>query len=83
MNWCFAKINGRLAEIYFEEKGNGIKFLGHAYVKKSDFKTKEERGWIEKDIKSGDFLYRKSVYSDRKTGKVFESSTKFFDRVSK
>lgn len=31
MNWCFAIINGKLGEIYFEKTKNGqIKFLGHS-----------------------------------------------------
>lgn len=43
MEWCFAIINNRLAEIYFERKKRGIKFLGHFYVKESEYTLKEER----------------------------------------
>lgn len=40
MSWCFAIINGRLAEIYFNETKKGPKFLGHCYVEKSEYTTK-------------------------------------------
>lgn len=30
------------AEIFFEKNKRGIKFLGHAWVKKSEYKTKKE-----------------------------------------
>jgi len=35
MNWCFAIVNNKLAEIYFKPGKNKIKFLGHTYVQKS------------------------------------------------
>ena len=62
MDWCFAIINGRLAEIFFEKKGNKIKFLGHSYVKKGEYKTKEELKSIGEDTKKFKFSCRKSIY---------------------
>lgn len=40
MPWCFAIINNKLAEIYFEKKKGKIKIEGHCYVKKEEFKTR-------------------------------------------
>lgn len=37
MNWCFAIVNNRIGEIYFERKGNRPEIFAHCYVKKSDF----------------------------------------------
>jgi len=72
MNWCFAIVNNKLAEVYFERKKNEIKFLEHVYVKKSDFKTKRETKWIDGDTKRYSFLYRDHRFTDRKTGKIFK-----------
>ena len=61
--WNFAIINNRLGEIYFEEKKKGqIKFLGHCYVKREDFKTKQEQKCIDKDIKKIRIIYRNKKY---------------------
>lgn len=62
MNWCFARINNRLAEIYFERKGKKIKFLGHCYVKKFEYKTKREQKWIEEDTKRVKLVYKNKRY---------------------
>lgn len=61
MNWCFATINGRLAEIYFEDKPK-LKFLGHTYIKNEDYTSKKEKLLIEKDLTKYRFTYRKGVY---------------------
>ena len=45
--WCFAVVNGRLAEIYFDKK-YGI--YGHCYVKRNEFNKKEQK-IINLDIK--------------------------------
>lgn len=63
MNWCFATINGRLGEIYFEKKKNGqTKFLGHCYVKKEDFKTKEELRALDEETKKFKIIYKNKQY---------------------
>lgn len=62
MSWCFAKINGRLAEIYFNETKKGPKFLGHCYVEKSEYTTKNEQKWIEADSAKFKFSYRNKIY---------------------
>jgi hypothetical protein len=49
--WCFAKINGKLAEIYFEKKGGKNKIYAHRFVDEKDYKTKTEKKWIEEDTK--------------------------------
>ncbi len=63
MDWCFATINNRLGEIYFKKKNNGqTKFLGHCYVKKEDFMTKEELIAFEKDTKKFKIVYKNKKY---------------------
>ncbi len=59
--WCFAIMNGRLAEIHFE-KGFGI--WAHAYVRREEF-SKREQKMIDEDIKKCVFSYRKGSYYDR------------------
>ncbi|MEK7513789.1 MAG: hypothetical protein AAB580_02770 [Patescibacteria group bacterium] len=62
MSWCFAKINNKLAEIYFEEKQGKPKIFGHCFVRKSEYKTKKELNWIDKDIKKFKIIYKKGKY---------------------
>ena len=63
MCWCFAIVNNRLAEIYFDEKKKGqIKISGHCYVKKEDFKTKREQKWITQDTGRIRVVYRNKKY---------------------
>ena len=62
MNWCFAIVNGRLAEIFFEKKGNNIDFLGHCYVKKEEYKAEKEQRMITEDTKKFRLTYRKGDY---------------------
>ena len=50
--WCFAKVNNRLAEIFFERKGKKLVFYGHCYVDESEYKTKRDKQWINSDIKN-------------------------------
>lgn len=62
MGWCFAIINGRLGEIYFDKKKNGqIKIWGHCYVKREGF-SKQEQKWIDEDIKKTKVVYRNKKY---------------------
>lgn len=60
--WSFAIVNGRLAEIHF---ANNFGVWAHAYVKRSSFKTKNERKMIDADIKKHVFSYRKGFYYNR------------------
>lgn len=62
--WCFAIVNGRLAEIYFCKK-YGIH--GHCYVKKEEF-SKREQKMIEDDTKKCGFAYRDGFYIDKING---------------
>lgn len=61
MNWSFALINGKLAELFVEDEGKQV-YLGHCYVKKSDYKTKSELGWIENDTAEYKLKYRGGKY---------------------
>ena len=71
MSWCFAIINNRIAEIYFEKNKKEVKFLGHCYVKESEYTLKEERDCIKKDIVKHRFTYRKGVYKNRITKDLY------------
>ena len=68
MNWCFGLVNGRLAEIFFEKKGRIFVFLGHTYIRGSDYKTKREKYWIKNDIDKIQLSYSKGMY--KKTAKI-------------
>ena len=65
MSWCFAIINNKLAEIYFEKNKSGIKFLGHCYVKESEYTLNEEKEWIKKDITKVQLVYRNGKYRNK------------------
>ncbi len=63
MGWCFAIINGRLAEIFFEPRKIGEpKILGHAYVKREEYKTKKEQTYIREDTAKFRLSYRNGLY---------------------
>lgn len=49
--WCFALINSRLAEIYFNEKG----IFGYTYVTRNEYLTRKEQKWIDADIEKFQF----------------------------
>jgi len=63
MYWSFGIINNKLAEVFYKIKGKKIQFMGHCYVKKSEYKTKKEKRYIEKDIKKIKLVYRNENYS--------------------
>ena len=66
MNWCFALVNKRLAEIYFNTTRNGKrKINGHCYIRKSEFKTKREQKWIRTDTERVRLVYRKGKYYNK------------------
>ena len=63
MGWQFAIVNGRLAEIYFDElKGKKIKIRGHCYVDERTRWTKEEKQWIAIDRECNRSSYRNKSY---------------------
>ena len=66
MNWSFATVNGKFAEIYFErdDKNKIVTILNHGYVDRSKFMTKKEKMYIKHDLKKYRFSYRKSKYKD-------------------
>jgi len=63
--WCFAMVNGRLAEIHFDKK-YGV--FGHCYVKKKEYTTKKEQEMIKADIKKCQFICRGGYYFDKLRG---------------
>ena len=62
MSWCFAIVNNKLAEIYFDKNKNGLKINGYCYVKKSEYRTKQECLWIKEDTAKFKFIYRMGKY---------------------
>ena len=63
MCWCFAIVNNKLAEFFFDKKKNGqVEIRGHCYVEREDYKTKTEQKWIEHDIGKGRIVYRNKKY---------------------
>lgn len=70
MGWSFAIINGRLAEIFFDKKKGKPIFLGHCYVKSSEYKTKIENKYIRYDTKKNRFTYKNKKYISQLTGKT-------------
>ncbi len=65
MDWCFATINNRLAEIYFEKQKGGVVILGHCYVEKSEFKTKKELKFIKEDSEYVQLTYWQGKYRSK------------------
>ena len=63
--WCFAIINNRLGEIFFENDHKKKKSFiwGHCYVKRSEYKTKREQRQIDADIKKYRITYRNKKYT--------------------
>ncbi len=63
MDWCFAIVNGKLSEIYFNKNKKGdMKFIGFCHVNKSDYRTKMEKKYILEDTAKFKFTYRNNVY---------------------
>ena len=62
MPWCFAIVNNKLAEIYFDDYTKRIKMIGHCYVKKQEYRTRQEQKWIKKDIAKYRFVYKQGKY---------------------
>ncbi|MBI4159710.1 hypothetical protein HY504_00930 [Candidatus Wolfebacteria bacterium] len=61
--WCLAIVNGRLAEIYFDEAGKKMKLRGHCYVLRKEYTTNQEQRWIDRDTKRYTFTYRNKKYA--------------------
>lgn len=55
--WCFAIVNGRLAEIHFHKK-YGI--YGHCYVKREEYNKREQK-MIGADIKNAGLFIEKDI----------------------
>ncbi|MDO8562102.1 MAG: hypothetical protein Q7S05_04755 [bacterium] len=63
MNWCFAIVNGKLAEIFFDRKRGKSVIAAHCYVKKSGYKTAQEKRWILSETKKFRFIWRNKKYT--------------------
>lgn len=71
--WCFAIVNKRLAEIYFEKSRGKTIFLGHCYIKKDEYKTKkeQEQEQIKTDTSKFQFIFRRGKYQNLDKSKTF------------
>ena len=65
MYWVFAMINNRLAELFFDKIKGKLILYTHAYVKKSEYKTRHEQRMIREDTKKYHFTYRNKKYFDQ------------------
>lgn len=65
--WCFATVNNRLAEIYFNKKWG---LYGYCYVDRREFSKKEQIA-IDQDIKGHQFSYRNGFFRDKIKNIVF------------
>jgi hypothetical protein len=82
--WSFAIVNNKLAEIHYEEKPNGSRRLyGHCHVKRSEYKTKLEKRYIEKDTKHMRFSWRKEKYKYLGTKPVRYTTGDFKELLSR
>ena len=62
-SWCFAIINGRLGEIYFDKNGKS-KIHSHCYVKREEY-SKKEQGMIDSGTKKYHFTWRNGKYAEK------------------
>jgi len=63
MYWCFAIINNKSGEIYFDRRENGeVEFQGHCYVKRTDFRIKGELHALDQETKKFKIVYRNKKY---------------------
>ncbi len=69
MNWSFSLVNGKLAEVFFEKAGGTDKIVSHAFVKKSEYKTKKEKTWIDCDTVKVQLEYKNGRYKKINNGK--------------
>lgn len=75
MSWCFALVNGRLAEVFFDnEKKSEPKIFGHCYVRKEEYKTKREQKMIENDTNRFQLSYSNKMYRDKIKNKILKTS---------
>ena len=69
MYWCFAKINGRPGEIYFDKNKKGkVKIIGHCCVKREEFKTKGELSDFDRETAKNRVVYRNKEYKIAQKG---------------
>jgi hypothetical protein len=62
--WSFGKVNGKLAEVYFENKRGKSHPYAHCFVQKEKYKTKSEQKWIEEDLKRVNLKFENYKYTD-------------------
>ena len=70
--WQFVLVNNKLAEVHF----NKGKILGYCYVEAKDYKTKQEKKWIAKDMKVLDLSYRNGKYRNKIDGEFIKAVTR-------
>ena len=63
--WCFGKVNGKLAEVFFEDKHGKSVPYAHCFVQKEEYETKQEKKWIEKDLKRVNLTFKNKIYTSK------------------
>ncbi len=75
MNWCFAIVNGRLAEIFFEKKKDTPIINAHCYITEGEYKTKREKRQIKIDTSKYQFSYQNKKYRNKITRELVALGT--------
>jgi hypothetical protein len=70
--WCFALVNKKNSEIYYDKKGKKTCMMGYVNIDRNEL-NKREHKQINADIKKFQLSYKKGLYTDLLTGRVFES----------
>jgi len=74
LKWCFAIINGKLGEIFFNKSTNGQpKIHSHCNIKREEYSKKAQK-MIDTDIAKYRFTYQKGKF--RRVGEKTLLSTK-------
>lgn len=67
--WCFAIINGRLGEIFFQAGKGACGIWAHSYIERKEF-TKRAQKTMDKDIEKHRLTYRKGRYRRKITQNI-------------
>ena len=63
IEWCFALVNGRKGEIFFQQQANGKKkIIAHYYLKETDPIIKKMKTTINRETQELRVVYRNKKY---------------------
>lgn len=62
LKWCFAIVNGKLGEVFFNKNKTGKpKVHSHCYVKREEYSKKEQK-MIAADTLKCNFIWKNGIY---------------------